>query len=143
MPAKLGDTVSVRYTACLDDGTVVDEQYAEQPFEFKLGADIVIPGFERAVTGMRAGERKRIRIEPVDGYGEYRPDRVTVVERSELASLLEPRVGMMLRVGPNERSAENVTITRVTDEDVTLDGNHRLAGKALSFEIHLVAIDPA
>ena len=143
MTAGLGDTVRVRYRASLVDGTVVDAQYEEQPFEFRLGTDVVIPGFEKAISGMRVGQSKHVVVEPADGYGAYRPERVVVVARSKVANLVEPRVGAMLRVGANESTAQSMTITEITVDDVTLDGNHRLAGKVLSFEIHLDAINSA
>ncbi len=141
--ASPGDTVRVRYRASLSDGTVVDSEYAEHPFEFTLGSETVIPGFEDAITGMRAGQSKEVVVQPADGYGAYMPERVIVVERAKFANLVEPRVGLMMRVGPDESTAQSMTITEVTRDSVTLDGNHRLAGKVLSFEIHLDAINPA
>jgi peptidylprolyl isomerase len=139
---KQGDTVRVRYRANLEDGTVVDSQHETEPFEFTVGEQIVIPGFERAVLGMCEGEVAHVRIPPEDAYGDYVRDRVMVVQRAKLASVIEPRVGMMIRVGPDEAAAQNVTITEVTNDTVTLDGNHRLAGKVVSFEIHLLQVNP-
>ncbi len=142
MSAQPGDTVRVRYRATLTDGTVVDAQFEHDPFEFQLGSEMVIPGFTRAIVGMEAGESKHVRVEPAEAYGNYRPEWVMVVGRSKLASLGTPREGMMVRVGADESTAQNMTITSIDEEGVTLDGNHRLAGKALSFEIHLDAINP-
>lgn len=143
MSAQLGDSVRVCYRATLTDGTIVDADFEHEPFEFTLGTEIVIPGFEKAIIGMQAGESKRVLIEPAEAYGDYQPERVVVVARSKLPSNVNPHEGMMIRVGADESTAQNMTITALDEERVTLDGNHRLAGKVLSFEIQLVAVNPA
>ena len=133
--AKDGDVVKVHYTGTLADGTQFDSSVGRDPLEFTVGAGQMIPGFDRAVVGMKVGEKKTITIPAADAYGEYDPEMVKDVPRSDLPDSIDPEVGMQLRAGNSL-----VTITAVTDDSVTIDFNHQLAGKDLTFEIELVSI---
>ncbi len=139
--AKTGDTVQVQYTGKLADGTVFDSSVGKDPLQFKLGSGQVIPGFDKAVTGMRVGEKKTVTIPATDAYGERRDDLVAEVSRSQLPSDMMPQVGMQLQSTAKDGSTMVVTITKVTDNtSVTIDANHPLAGKDLTFELELLKI---
>lgn len=139
--AKIGDTVLVHYTGRLDDGTQFDSSRGREPIEFTIGQHDVIPGFENAVIGMKAGESKTQRIPAESAYGLYREDRVLRVARGEFPAELELAPGTRLRMILEAAGAEiPVTVVRVTDDEVTLDANHPLVGKDLTFEITLVSI---
>ncbi len=138
--AKLGDTVKVHYRGFFDDGTEFDSSFDREPFEFVLGADMVIPGFENAVVGMEVGETRTIHISPEEGYGEHRDDLVIEIEKSKIPPHINPEVGLVLQVSSDDGEISHVTVTAVNEDSVTLDGNHPLAGKELNFEIQLVEI---
>lgn len=138
--AKLGDKVRVHYTGLLDDGTVFDTSVGREPFGFTIGENTVIPGFENAVVGMKVGDKKTISIPPGDAYGEYLDDLVVVINRSQIPPEIDAEVGMVLQVKSENGTATYVTVTDITDDAVTLDGNHPLAGKSLTFEIELLEI---
>ncbi len=137
--AQQGHTVQVHYTGRLQDGTVFDSSVGRDPLEFTIGEEQVILGVETAVVGLRVGERKEISVAPEDAYGPYRDERVVVVSREQLPDEIEPRPGMMLQ-GRLPGGSVDFVVTSVSDEDVTLDANHPLAGKQLDFELELVAI---
>lgn len=138
--ANHGDTVKVHYVGKLEDGTVFDSSYDREPLEFTIGQRQLIPGFEQGVIGMEPGESKTITITADQAYGPYRPEKVIDVDRRQLPEGLEPEVGMRLRgIEPSGRVID-FTIIGVTDSEVTLDGNHPLAGKNLSFDIELLEI---
>ncbi len=138
--ANNGDTVKVHYVGRLEDGTVFDSSYDREPLEFTIGQRQLIPGFEQGVIGMEPGESKTITISAEQAYGPYRPEKVIDVDRRQLPEGLEPEVGMRLRgIEPSGRVID-FTIIGVTDAEVTLDGNHPLAGKNLSFDIELLEI---
>ena len=139
--AKTGDTVKVHYTGTLDDGTVFDTSKEREPLQFKLGEKTVIEGFETAVEGMNVGETKNFSIEPDQAYGQYNDQLVIEVPRSEVPEHIEPEVGMMLQVMTQEGQPANVTVTGVSDDAITLDANHPLAGKTLNFEVDLVEVE--
>ncbi len=138
--AKVGDTVRVHYIGTLDDGTVFDSSMGREPLEFTLGENEVIPGFEEAVIGMEPGERKSITIPSDEAYGPYYEDMVLTVDRSEFPPDLELEVGQRLQVRQADGYVFAVTVTEITDDEVTLDANHPLAGEDLTFAIELVEI---
>ncbi len=140
--AAQGDTVRVHYTGTLDDGTVFDSSTGRDPLEFTIGSNAVIPGFEQAVIGLEVGETAKVVIGPEDAYGPWLDEKVVVVDRERLPDEPEPKLGMVLQAqGPEGKVL--LTITEVKDAEVTLDGNHPLAGQQLTFEIELANIDRA
>lgn len=138
--AKKGDTVHVHYKGTLDDGTEFDSSEGSDPISFKLGEGEVIPGFEEAIEGMAAGEKKTQRIEAENAYGERRDELVFSVGRDQMPEGTEIEVGDMLRVGFPDGSSADVQVAELGQDSVTLDANHPLAGKALTFELELVSI---
>ncbi len=139
--AQQGDKVKVHYTGRTDDGTVFDSSIISDPLEFIIGESEVIPGFEEAVIGMNPGESKTIRV-PVDrAYGPHREDMIIVVEREKFPPDIEPEVGRQLEIRRRENGQTfPVTVTDVSESSVTLDANHHLAGKDLTFDIQLLEI---
>lgn len=138
--AKAGDTVRVHYTGKLDDGTQFDSSAGRDPFEFALGGDKVIQGFNKAVEGMIVGENKTVTIQPEDAYGPRHDQLVRDVPMSQLPGDMQPAVGMQLRGETRDGQHMLFTVTAVTDTSITVDGNHPLAGRALKYDIELVEI---
>ena len=138
--AKIGDTVKVHYTGKFGDGKVFDTSIDDEPLEFRIGESQVIPGFEEAVVGMNPSETKTVNI-PVDkAYGPHRDDLVQVVDRKELPAGLKTEIGQPLEGRQPDGEIVVATVTDVTESRVTLDANHPLAGKSLTFEIQLIEI---
>ncbi len=138
--AKSGDTVKIHYTGKLDDGTEFDSSAGQDPLEFQLGSGQVIPGFDKAVEGMTVGDKQNVRIEAPDAYGDRHDQLIQAVPRTALPEDLNPEVGMPLQSRTPDGQVMNFVITEVTDESITVDGNHPLAGFALNFDIELVSI---
>jgi len=139
--AQNGNIVQVHYTGTLQDGTMFDTSVGREPLEFTLGEGRVIPGFEQAVLGMRIGESKTVTIPVKDAYGPHNADMTLVVSREELPGDITPEVGQQLEITGSDGGTIIVIITEVSDTTVTLDANHPLAGKDLTFEIELVSIE--
>ncbi len=138
---KKGDIVTVEYTGTLDDGTVFDSSEKHgQPLEFEVGSGKVIKGFEEAVVGMKKGDEKEINLKPADAYGEIRPDLSKKLPRDKLPQDQELKPGMILVMGLPTGQKIPATIKEVSDKEVTIDLNHPLAGKNLTFKIKLVEI---
>ncbi|MCF8107397.1 MAG: peptidylprolyl isomerase [Desulfohalobiaceae bacterium] len=140
---KNGDTVKVHYHGTLDDGTVFDSSHERDPLNFTLGQGEIIPGFENAVQGMSQGDSKNVSIPPDEAYGQRQEDNMLQVNQSDIPEEINPEKGMVLQVKTQDGQSRNVTVAEVTDETVTLDGNHPLAGENLNFEINLVEVQPA
>jgi FKBP-type peptidyl-prolyl cis-trans isomerase 2 len=136
--AKVGDIVKVDYTGRLGDGTVFDSSKGRTPLEFTVGAGRMIKGFDEAIPGMKVGQTKTVKIPADQAYGAYQPDLVGVIPKSNFPPEITPTVGMELQLS----NGMPVTVTAVNATDVTLDANHKLAGKDLTFDITLLEIVP-
>ena len=135
-----GKNVKVHYKGELKDGTVFDSSEEREPLEFKVGEGQVIQGFENAVRDMEVGETKKVEISSDEAYGERNDQNIVTVSRDELPEGIDPQEGMMLQV-KTPQGPVPVRVTEVTDEELTLDANHPLAGKDLIFDITLVESD--
>ena len=138
--AKNGDTVKVHYTGKLEDGTVFDTSIERDPLQFTIGEGQVIPGFEQAVAGMNPGESKTTKVPEDKAYGPRRKEMVLVVDRNQFPVDLKPKVGQQLQSRQADGRTIRVTVTEVSESSVTLDANHPLAGKDLTFDVQLVEI---
>jgi len=138
--ATTGDTVKVHYTGTMQDGSVFDSSRERGPLEFTLGEGRLIPGFEQAVEGMAVGDTTTVVIAPAEGYGERNLESIVEVGREQMPEGFEPSVGDQLQIQTGPGNVLPATITAVSDETVTLDANHPLAGETLTFEIELVEI---
>jgi len=138
--AKSGDAVNVHYKGTLDDGSEFDSSHGREPLQFTLGSGMVIAGFDDAVTGMVVGDKKTVTFPPEEAYGPVLEEMVQKVDRTNMPEHLELAVGVQLQAGAPGQQPTIVTIVDLDDETVTLDGNHQLAGQALTFELELVSI---
>jgi len=139
--AKDGDTVKVHYTGTLGDGTVFDTSAERDPLEFTLGEGQLIPGFEEAVRGMEVGQSKTVTIPVDEAYGAHLDDLVLVIAKDQLPEGLNIEVGQRLQMQQPGGAMSIVTVTEVSETTITVDANHPLAGKDLTFEIEIVAIN--
>lgn len=138
--AKSGDKVRIHYTGTLNDGSVFDSSEGRDPLEFTLGSGQVIPGFDTGVTGMAVGEKKTIEIPCAEAYGESNPGAIQDVPRDQIPAEIPLEVGLQLQMQSPQGQVIPVSVTTVTDDTVTLDANHALAGKDLTFALELVSI---
>jgi peptidylprolyl isomerase len=139
--AKNGDMVSVHYTGTLADGTVFDTSRDRDPLSFTIGEGQVIAGFNNAVEGMEIGDVRTVSIPAKDAYGEYRDEWAIEVNPTDIPPEIQPEVGMDLEMHQADGGSIPVRVTQVSDEMITLDANHPLAGMDLTFEIELVSVD--
>ena len=138
--AKSGDTVKVHYTGTLSDNTEFDSSQGGEPLSFTIGQNMVIPGFENGVVGMKVGESKKVMIPADQAYGPYNNELVAAVPRSQVPPELDVSVGMVLQVRSTEGGLARAIVRDVSENEITLDLNHPLAGQDLTFEIELVEI---
>ncbi len=135
--AEVGDTVRLHYTGTLGNGTVFDtsQQAGREPLDLIVGSGSVISGFDQAVRGMSTGEIKTVTLSPEEAY-PYDDSLVQEVSREQFEEGLELVVGGTVY----DAYGRPYTIVAVTETTATLDGNHYLAGKSLTFEIELLGI---
>ncbi len=132
----------ITYTLTDNSGTVIDQATAQEPFAFIHGIGNIIPGLERALEGKTAGDSLTVAVEPADGYGE-RDDALTqVLAKAMFEGVDEITPGMQFHAQtPNGMSI--VTVTAVEEDQVTIDGNHPLAGVALNFNVSVLEVRDA
>jgi peptidylprolyl isomerase len=140
--AKDGDDVTFHYTGTLSDGTQFDSSIGSDPMGAKLGEGNLIPGFEAALIGMTVGDSQTFTIPADEAYGERKTD---LVQTMDLDSF--PEGGASVDIGQNYEMMTHtgqplqVTVTAIEENEVTIDANHPLAGKDLTFDLELVGIE--
>ncbi len=134
-----GKTVKVHYTGTLADGAIFDSSDGRDPIEFEIGTGTVIPGFEAAIAAMEVGQTETINIPSAEAYGDVQEEMIGQIPRKELPDDMEPEVDMVLSMHSPDGEMP-VRIIEVAEDTVTLDANHPLAGKDLTFELTLVEV---
>lgn len=138
--AKNGDTVRIHYTGKLTDGTKFDSSLEREPLEFTVGAGQSIPGLDRQVQGMEVGTKTTLTIPAKEAYGEHNPDRVQAIPRSKLPDGMEVSAGEVLQARTADGRELSLTVVSQDEQEVTVDGNHPLAGQDLVFDVELLEI---
>jgi len=138
--AKENDIVSIHYTGTLEDGKVFDSSEGKSPLQFKIGEHRLIKGFEKGVVGMSINEEKTLTIKPEDGYGSRNEALQQEIPISALNIKEKPKPGTILTLKDKEGKMAMAFVKKVDKDNMTLDLNHPLAGKTLSFKIKLVEI---
>lgn len=135
--------VAIDYMLKDNDGQVLDQSDDGQPLSYLHGAGMIITGLESALEGKVTGDELQVTIEPADGYGEFDDGLRQQVPRSEFADIEDLAVGMQFRVNAEDDDFIVVTVVDVNDEEVTVDGNHQLAGVTLHFDVKVREIRDA
>ncbi|MDE9449675.1 peptidylprolyl isomerase [Aliiroseovarius sp. Z3] len=135
-----GATVRIHYTGTLEDGTVFDSSEGRDPLEFTVGSGMIIPGLDKALPGMTVGEKKKVTIAPEEAYGHRQEEALLEVPRGDIPAEIPLEVGLQLQMTGQQGQPVPVTVTELTEESVTLDANHALAGKTLIFDFEVVSV---
>lgn len=138
--AQKGDSVKINFTGKLDDGSIFAGTADDEPLEFKLGEGRILTGIENAVVGMDVGETKSVTVPPEEGFGQRRAELIQEVGREDLPKGIDPKVGQRFQIPQPQGQPMELMVVEVTQETVTLDGNHPLADKELTFDLELVEI---
>jgi len=138
--AKSGDIVKIQYTGRLDDNSVFETSVDRDPIQLTIGKGRTIPALEESIIGMERGESKTVEISAGQAYGVYHQELVHKVSRKVLPADMEPKIGQRLKATSMDGRAFSVTIRDISEKTVTMDANHPLAGKDLTYDIELVAI---
>jgi len=142
MQISANKVVTIDYTLKDNDGQTIDES-KEGKFAYLHGASNIIPGLENALLDKKAGESISVSIEPKDGYGEPEPTMVQVVPIDMFDSADQVTVGQQFHAQGEDGHDIMITVTKVEDDQVTIDGNHPLAGMQLNFDVTVVEVRDA
>ena len=134
--------VTLHFALKLENGDVVDSTFDKQPATFKVGDGNLLPGFEVALYGFKAGDKRSLQIEPENAFGQPNPQIVQVMPRSKLQDMALSE-GLLI-IFNDAANAELPGVVKAFDEQqVTIDFNHPLAGKTLSFDVEIIEVRPA
>lgn len=142
MQIAADSVVSMDYTLKNDAGNIIDQSQPGQPLTYLHGHGNIIPGLEAALLGKAVGESVDVRVEPAQGYGENNPSLEQVVPRERFQGVESLEIGMQFQAS-TEQGPVSVRITKVEGEEVTVDGNHPLAGQHLNFSVTIQDIRDA
>ena len=141
---KSGDTVAIHYTGTLADGTTFDSSVGRDPLEFVVGSGQIIPGLDKALPGMSVGDKKVVEIPCAEAYGEVNEANRQAIPRGEIPADIPLEIGLTLQMQSQDgKHTMPVTVVEMTDDTVTLDANHMLAGKDLTFDFEIISIKAA
>jgi FKBP-type peptidyl-prolyl cis-trans isomerase SlyD len=133
---------SFHYTLTNDAGDVLDSSDGREPLAYLHGAGNIVPGLEREMTGHIAGDKFSVDVAPEDGYGTYIDELVQVVPRKSFEGVDDLAVGMQFQAQTGQGPIA-VVVTEIEDDQVTVDGNHPLAGETLHFAIEIAEVREA
>ena len=143
MQIAANKAVSIEYTLTNDAGEVLDSSAGGAPLVYLQGAGNIIPGLEQALAGKQVDDELKVTVEPEEAYGEYTAELVTVLGRNMFEGVDELEVGMQFHASAPDGGMQIVTITALEGDEVTVDGNHPLAGQRLTFEVKVVGVRDA
>ncbi len=142
MQAGDNTVVLIHYTLTNDDGETLDTSSGREPLAYLHGGGNIIPGLERALTGKKTGDTLTVSIVPAEAYGLRDDTLLEVVPRTEFGGTEDLEVGMQFQV-QTPAGVRIVTITGLEGDEVTLDGNHPLAGETLHFAVEVTEVRAA
>ena len=141
MKIEKDKVVSMHYQLKLDSGEMINSSFdREEPLVFLAGAKNIIPGLENELMGMTKGDKKSVSVAPEDAYGVQDDELVQTYSREQLPTEIEYEEGRMLNLQSQNGHPVQVLIKAVTDDNITLDMNHPLAGEVLSFDVEIVDV---
>jgi FKBP-type peptidyl-prolyl cis-trans isomerase SlyD len=143
MTIKENSAVSFHYTLTDDAGQKIDSSAGQDPLAYLHGAGNIIPGLENALEGKSVGDQLNVSVTAEEGYGPVQQELIQDVPRDAFQGVESIEIGMQFEAQTGQGGAVPVTVTAVTDETVTVDGNHPLAGKSLNFDVTIEVVRDA
>jgi len=134
-----GATVKIEYTLTDEKGKVLDTSKGKEPLTYTQGEGQIIPGLEKALKGLHAGDQTHVVIPPEEAYGLVKP--VIEVPKERIPPQAH-RVGFSLMVRNGDRPPIPVKVKEIKDKTIVLDANHPLAGMSLTFDVKIISVEP-
>ncbi|WP_339414406.1 FKBP-type peptidyl-prolyl cis-trans isomerase [Pseudomonas sp. EA_35y_Pfl2_R5] len=131
--------VTLHFALKLDNGDVVDSTFDKKPATFKVGDGNLLPGFEQAIYGLKSGDKRSLSISPEQGFGQGNPQNIQVMPRSQFQDM-ELSEGLLVIFNDAANAELPGVVKTFDDNQVTIDFNHPLAGKALSFDVEIIEV---
>ena len=135
-----GRTVTLFFELGLVDGDVVDSNFSGLPATFTVGDGNLLPGFEQAIFGLRAGEERRVQLSASQAFGEANPDNVQHLPKSRFPSDLSLEKGVVVNFSGQSGYEQAGVVVSVGETRVEVDFNHPLAGRDIVFRVRIISV---
>ena len=139
---KDGSVVSLEYTLSGEDGKTIESNKGKAPLKYTHGGQQIVPGLEKGLAGMKAGEEKRVKVKPEEGYGPVDPKGFQEFPKDKIPSEALKIGATLMAKGPQGQQVP-VRVHEIKEKTVVLDLNHPMAGKTLVFDIKVLDVQPA
>ncbi len=142
---KIADNcvVSMHYTLTNEEGQTIDSSRQGDPLPYLHGANNIVPGLEKELTGMSAGETAQVKVQPEEAYGPVFPEAIQTIPREAFGEIEEIQPGMQFQAQGPEGQVQVITVKEVQEDGIVVDGNHPLAGQVLNFDIEIMDVREA
>jgi FKBP-type peptidyl-prolyl cis-trans isomerase 2 len=139
--AQRGNTVKIAYHGITQDKKYTISSQEKGPIKFKIGTGTVPLGIEKAVIGMHIGEKRRITLNPEDGFGKRNAEFVKKIKKNQIPDNISPKIGQKLQLKTFEGGMKNVYVADIKKEVITIDANHPLTGRTVDLELTLLQLE--
>ena len=133
--------VTLHFSLSLENGEQVDSTFDKKPATFKVGDGNLLPGFEQTLFGLKAGDKRTFQIAPEQGFGQHNPQNVQTMPRSQFEGM-ELSEGLLVIFNDAAKTELPGIVKAFDDRQVTVDFNHPLAGKSLTFDVEIFEVKP-
>jgi FKBP-type peptidyl-prolyl cis-trans isomerase SlyD len=140
---KNGKVVDLSYVLKDDSGEVLDQAEEDEPFSYLHGAQQIVPGLEKALNGLKVGDKKLVVVPPAQGYGEMDPNLRMTLSRAQFPKGAEIEVGMVFEASSGGDQEMVFSVEEIKGDQVMVDGNHPLAGETLHFDVKIIGVREA
>ena len=140
MSIKIGDKVTIHFTAKLGNGKVAETTRGKKTKNYEVGSGSLLPGLEEALIGLKKGDRKKVKVPPEKGFGKRRKDLIEEVPKSIFKKGTKLSKGMLVELGSQDGSRSLASIRSVKKNSLLVDLNHPYAGQTFSFDVEIVSV---
>lgn len=135
--------VTLHFSLKLEDGQLVDSTFDNDPATFVMGDGSLLPGFEKHLHGLATGTKASFEILPEDGFGQPNPSNQQQFNRSDFAADMTLEEGLMISFADASQSELPGVVKNIEGDQVTIDFNHPLAGRTITFDVEIIAVETA
>ncbi|MEP4145667.1 MAG: peptidylprolyl isomerase [Halioglobus sp.] len=143
VPVSEGTRVFLNFSVSLEDGSEVDSNFGGDPVDFVIGDGSLLPGFERRIFGMSAGERQMFEVPPEDAFGQPNENNVQRLPLGQFDDDIDLEIGLVFSFADAAGGELPGMIIAFDEEEVTIDFNHPLSGRAILFDVQVHRVEPA
>jgi FKBP-type peptidyl-prolyl cis-trans isomerase SlpA len=138
-----GSTVTLHLSLMLEDGTVAESTFDDEPLTFVMGDGTLVHGLELALYGLRSGDTQRLALYPEQAFGPHDPERIHLLPRGGFPADMELTPGNIIAFDTPEGEEIAGTVLSLDDRTVEIDLNHPLAGRRIVFDVEIIDVVPA